>query len=153
MKAAGGAAAWYVIPVVGGPVLPLRQLMALEDMEIGLHPNSSNEAGKKHVKQLKPSRPHREQTARSATRVVRMQSYTLQGCLTLEIDSAILVQSSKFMLQSSRAALTTATVRKYAASLVTASALLCSDSFARSLMGCYDMGFQAKGQMGEFYCA
>ena len=47
MKAAGGAAAWYFIPVVGGPVLPMRQLMALEDMEIGLHPNSGNEAGKK----------------------------------------------------------------------------------------------------------
>ena len=50
MKAAGGAAAWYFIPVVGGPVLPIRQLMALEDKEIGLHPNSWNEAGKKHVK-------------------------------------------------------------------------------------------------------
>ena len=49
-KAAGGAAAWYFIPVVGGPVLPIRQLMALEDQElgviIGLHPNSWNEAGK-----------------------------------------------------------------------------------------------------------
>lgn len=74
-------------------------------------------------------------TAPSATRVVRMQSYTLQGCLTLETASDILVQSSKFMLHSSRAALTTATVRKYGASLVTASALLCSDSFAGSLRG------------------
>ena len=50
MKAAGGAAAWYFIPVVGGPVLHIRQLLALEDTEIGLHPNSWNEAGKKHVK-------------------------------------------------------------------------------------------------------
>ena len=57
MKAAGGAAAWYFIPVVGGPVLPIRQLMALEDQEIGLHPYSWNEAGKKHRQKQKPSRP------------------------------------------------------------------------------------------------
>ena len=67
MKAAGGAAAWYSIPVVGGPVLPMRQLMALEDMEIGLRPNSWNEAGKKYQNKLKLSRPHREKTAPSAT--------------------------------------------------------------------------------------
>ena len=35
-------------------------LMALEDMEIGLHPNSWNEAGKNQVNKLKPSRPHKE---------------------------------------------------------------------------------------------
>ena len=64
-----------------------------------------------------------------------MQSYTLQGGLTLETDSDILVQSSKFMLHSSRAAITTATLRRYGASLVTASVLLCSDSFAGSLRG------------------
>ena len=29
MEASGGAAARYFIPVVGGPVLPIRQLMAL----------------------------------------------------------------------------------------------------------------------------
>ena len=139
MKAAGGAAAWYFIPVMGGPVLPIRQLMALEDMEIGLHPNSWNEAGKKHQKKLKPSRPHREKTAPSATQVVRMQLYTLQGGLKLETDTDTLARSSKFManfmLHSSRAALPTATARKYGASLVTASALLCSDSFAGSLRG------------------
>ena len=104
-------------------------------MEIGLHPNSWNEAGKTQVKKLKPSRPHNETTAPSATRVVRMQLYTLQGGLKLEIDSDTLAQSSKFMLHSSRAAITTATLRKYGASLVTASALLCSDSFAGSLRG------------------
>ena len=47
MEAAGGAAAWHCIPVVDGPVLPIQQLMALDDMEIGLDPNSWNEAGKK----------------------------------------------------------------------------------------------------------
>ena len=51
MKAAGEAAAWYFILVVGGPVLPIRQLMALEDMEIGLRPNSWKEAGEKNHKQ------------------------------------------------------------------------------------------------------
>ena len=64
-----------------------------------------------------------------------MQSYTLQGCLELEADTTILVQSSKFMLHSSRAAITTVTLCKYGTSLVTASALLCSDSFAGSLRG------------------
>ena len=99
--------------------------MALADMEIGLHPNSWNEAGKKHQKQLKLSRPHRRTTAPGATRVVMMQSYTRKGGLKLETDSdALAHQSSKFMLHSSRAALPTVTARKYGGSLVTASALL-----------------------------
>ena len=61
--------------------------------------------------------------------------HTLQGGLKLETDSDTLAQSSKFMLHSSRTALPTVTARKYCASLVTASALLCSDSFAGSLRG------------------
>ena len=30
MRAAGGAAAWYFVPVVGGTTVPIRQLQALE---------------------------------------------------------------------------------------------------------------------------
>ena len=40
MKAAGGAAAWYFIPVVAGAAVPKRQLAALEDIEIGSHQNN-----------------------------------------------------------------------------------------------------------------
>ena len=35
MKAAGGAAAWYFMPVVGGAAVPNRQLGSLENVEIG----------------------------------------------------------------------------------------------------------------------
>ena len=37
MNAAGGAVAWSFIPAIGSPVLPIRQLMALEYHKIGLH--------------------------------------------------------------------------------------------------------------------
>ena len=74
-----------------------------------------------------------KQTAHSAARVVRFESYTLQDGLTLETDLDLQVQSPKFMLHSSRAALPTATTRKYGASLTTATALLSSDSFIGSL--------------------
>ena len=82
-----------------------------------------------------------------------MQPYTLQGALKLETDSDLLVQSPKFMLHSSRAALPTATARKYGASLVTGFSLTQLGQLYRLPQEYYEMDFQAKGHMGEFYCA
>ena len=113
-------------------MLLIRQLIALQDMEIGLHPKSWQTTCEK-TEVESPSQD--KNTAPSATRVVRMQLYTLQDCLKLETDSDTLVKSSKFMVHVSRAALPTARIRTYGASLVTASALLCSDSFAGSRRG------------------
>ena len=135
MRAAGGAAAWHFVPVMGGASVTVRQLHALEDTETG--PNSWNDAGKTRKKKLKPTRPHREKNAYSAARVVRFESYTLQDGLkdglTLETDPDLLVQAPKFILHSSRAALPTATTCKYGTSLTTATALLSSDSFIGSI--------------------
>ena len=104
MKAAGGAAAWYFIPVVGGAAVPKRQLAALEDVEIGSHQNSWNNAGKNSRQYLCASRPHRHKAQKPMTGVVRLEAYTLQGGdLMLETDSDKLVMSRKFMLHSSRA--------------------------------------------------
>ena len=54
------------------------------------------------------------------------------------------------MLQSSRAALPTVIAHKYGASLVTASALLCSDSFAGSLRGAMKWASKRKDTCGIF---
>ena len=63
MKAAGGAAAWYFIPVVAGAAVPKRQLAAFEDIEIGSHQNSWNRAGKNSRQHLRaisdPKAPER----------------------------------------------------------------------------------------------
>ena len=104
MKAAGGAAAWYFIPVVGGAAVPKRQLETLENVEIGSHSNIWNNAGRKHRPKLRAeTRPHRLKAAHSSTtRVVRFEAYTLQGGqMTMEADSDMLVQSKRFLPHSS----------------------------------------------------
>ena len=105
MKAAGGAAAWYFIPVVGGTAVPKRQLESLQNVEIGSHSNSWNNAGKKHRPKLRANKPHRPKALHShTTRVVRFEAYTLQGGqMTMGTDSDMLVQSKRFLLHSSRA--------------------------------------------------
>ena len=98
MQAAGGA-----VPVVGGAAVPKRQLETLENMEIASHPNSWNNAGRKHRPKLRTdTRPHRLKAAHSSTmRVVRFEAYTLQGGkMTMETDSDMLVQSERFLLHS-----------------------------------------------------
>ena len=108
MKAAGGAAAWYFMPVVAGAAVPKRQLAALEDIEIGSHLNSWNNAGKSHRHHLHAGQPHSNKAQIPMTRVVRLESYTLQGGnLMLETDSDKLVMSNKCILHSSRARLHT----------------------------------------------
>ena len=105
MKAAGGAAAWYFIPVVGGAAVPKRQLETLEDVEIGSHSNSWNNAGKKHRPGLRANKPHRPKAPHShTTRAVRFEACTVQGGqMTIKTDSVMLVQSKRFLLHSSRA--------------------------------------------------
>ena len=73
--------------------MPKRQLETLENVEIGLHPNSWNNAGKKHRPKLRTERPHRLKALHShTTRVVRFEAYTLQeGQMTMETDSDMLV--------------------------------------------------------------
>ena len=135
MKAAGGAAAWYFIPVVGGAAVPKRQLETLENVEIGSHPNSWNNVGKKHRPKLRQNTPHRLKATQSrTTRVVRFETYTLQGGqITLETDSDLLVQAKRFLLHSSRAHIRTGTARKYGRSETTATVLLSSDSHTGTL--------------------
>ena len=96
MKAAGGAAAWYFIPVVGGATVPKRQLETLENVEIGSHLNSWNNAGKKHRPKLRQHTPHSLKVPHCpSTRVVRFEAYTPQGGqMTLETDSDLLVQAN-----------------------------------------------------------
>ena len=121
MKAAGGAAAGYFIPVVAGAAVPKRQLAALEDIEIGSHQNSWNKAEKNSRQHLRNIRPHRTKAQKPMTRVVRLDSYIVQsGKLTLETDSDMLVLSNKFMLHSSRARLRTGQTRKHGRSETTA---------------------------------
>ena len=78
MRAAGGAAAWYFIPVVAGAAVPKRQLAQLEDIEIGSHHNSWNRTGKNNQQHLRVIRPHRHRAEKPTTRVVRLESYTVE---------------------------------------------------------------------------
>ena len=128
MRAAGGAAAWYFIPVVAGAAVPKRQLAQLEDIEIGSHHNSWNRTGKNNQQHLRVIRPHRHRAEKPTTRVVRLESYIVNGGkLTLETDTDRLAMSDTFMLHSSRARLRTGMTRKYGRSETTATVLLSSD--------------------------
>ena len=53
--------------------------------------------------------------------------------MTMETDSAMLVQSTRFLLHSSRAHIRTGTARKYGCSEMTATVLLSSDSHTGTL--------------------
>ena len=135
MKAAGGAAAWYFIPVVGGAAAPKRQLETLENVKIGSHSNSWNNAGKKHRPKLRANKFHRPKAPHGhTTRVGRFEAYTLQGGqMTTNADSDMLVQSKRFLLHSSQAHIRTGTARKYGRSETTTTALLSSDSHTGTL--------------------
>ena len=109
---------------------------SVEDIEIGSHQNSWNRAGKNSRQHLRAIRPHRTKAQKKMTRVVRLESYTLQGgILTLETDSNKLVMANKFILHSYRARLRTGQARKYSRSETTATVLLSSDSHIETLKG------------------
>ena len=128
MRAAGGAAAWYFIPVVAGAAVPKRQLAQLEDIEIGSHHKSWNKVGKNDRPHLRALRLHRHKAEKPTTRIVRLESYIVDGGkLTLETDTDRLAMSDTFMLHSSRARLRTGQTRKYGRSETTATVLLSSD--------------------------
>ena len=131
MGRVGAADTWYWLPIIiSKGVVPIKQLMKMENTEIKAHQNCWNNSAhrktnvKKHLETLRKEKPDRPpRTKCFVARPIRMETFAVRdnGQVEIEMDFNKLLGLDSFVVHSSRLhSIPTRIFRKYKRSIVDA---------------------------------